>query len=81
MSSPVNLRGENVLDKMSSPFDCFLHDGLNRCKYCQHVLYIIDDYRSVCLNCGSYFESSKLKPTSLFDACSASTHGKDSHEL
>ena len=67
---------------MSKGFDLFkrfLSDGLNRCKYCQHVLYIIDDYRSVCLNCGSYFESSKLKPTSLFDSCSASTHGKDDH--
>lgn len=65
-------------------FDRFLHDGLNRCQYCQHVLYAIDDSHSVCLTCGAYFDynnSRHLKPTSLFDTCSADPRGKDEHEL
>lgn len=68
---------------MSSPFDRFLSDGLDRCQYCQCVLYHLDDYRSVCLNCGSYFDKgSKFKPTSLFDdTCSEDLRGKDDHEI
>lgn len=66
-------------------FDRFLHDGFNRCKYCQHVLYVIDDSHFVCLTCGAYFSYNndrQLKPISLFDdTCSADPRGKDAYEL
>lgn len=68
--------------KVPTVFNRFVSDGLNRCEYCQCVLYRLDDCSSVCLNCGAYFTSSNLKPTSLFeDTCSAFTHGKDDHEI
>lgn len=68
--------------KVSGPFKRFLSDGLDRCEYCQCVLYHVDNFRSVCLNCGAYFISSNLKPTSLFeDTCSADPRGKDNHEI
>lgn len=70
------------MDQVLGAFKRFVSDGLHRCEYCQHVLYVIDDDRSVCLNCGSYFTSSNLKPTSLFeDTCSADPRGKDDHEI
>lgn len=62
-------------------FNRFLFDGLDRCKYCQHVLYSLDDYRFVCLTCGAYFDYNndrQLKPISLFDdTCSEDLRGKD----
>lgn len=64
-----------------SAFKRFVSDGLHRCEYCQHVLYVIDDDRSVCLNCGAYFINSKPKPIDLFDTCSADPRGKDDHEV
>lgn len=69
--------------KVPTPFKRFISDGLDRCEYCQCVLYHVDDYRSVCLNCGSYFDKgSKFKPTSLFDdTCSADPRGKDDYEV
>lgn len=68
--------------KVPNPFNRFISDGLDRCQYCQCVLYHVDDYNSVCLNCGSYFTSSKLKPTSLFlDTCSATSCGKEDHGI
>lgn len=68
--------------KVSNPFKCFVSDGFDRCEYCQCVLYHLDDCSSVCLNCGSYFTSSNLKPTSLFeDTCSADSRGKDDHGI
>lgn len=67
--------------KLSDTFIRYLSRGLHRCKYCKYVLYIIDDSRSVCLNCGAYYVSSCSKPTSLFDTCSATSHGKDNHEV
>lgn len=67
--------------KIPTAFKRFISDGLNRCEYCKHVLYIIDDSRSVCLNCGSYFENSSPKPISLFDTCSADPRGKDDHGI
>ena len=71
-----------VLSQVPTYFDRFVFDGLDRCEYCQHVLYVIDDDRSVCLNCGAYFINSKLKPIDLFDTCSAdSSRGKDYHEV
>lgn len=64
--------------KVPNPFNRFVSDGLDRCQYCQCVLYHVDDYSSVCLNCGAYFTSSNLKPTSLFeDTCSATSRGKE----
>lgn len=66
--------------KVLNPFERFVSDGLDRCEYCQCVLYHVDDYSFVCLNCGGYFTSSILKPTSLFgDTCSADPRGKDDH--
>ena len=69
--------------KVPTAFKRFVSDGLDRCQYCQCVLYHVDDYRSVCLNCGSYFDKgSKFKPTSLFDdTCSADPRGKDDYEI
>lgn len=68
--------------KVSSAFKRFVFDGFDRCEYCQCVLYHVDDFHSVCLNCGSYFvRCSSLKPTSLFDTCSGDLHGKDDHEI
>lgn len=68
--------------KIPTAFKCFVSDGFDRCEYCQCVLYHVDNYSSVCLNCGSYFTSSNLKPTSLFeDTCSADPRGKDDHEI
>ena len=68
--------------KVSTAFNRFVSDGLDRCKYCQHVLYRINDYVAVCLNCGACFTSSNLKPTSLFeDTCSATSRGKEDHEI
>lgn len=68
--------------KVPTPFNRFVSDGLDRCEYCQCVLYHVDNYRSVCLNCGSYFDKgSKFKPTFLFDTCSATSRGKDYHEI
>lgn len=69
--------------KVLTPFKRFISDGLDRCEYCQCVLYHVDDFISVCLNCGSYFDKgSKFKPTSLFeDTCSADPRGKDDHEI
>lgn len=68
--------------KIPIAFKRFISDGLDRCQYCKCVLYHVDNYRSVCLNCGSYFvRGSKLKPTSLFDTCSATSRGKDDHEI
>lgn len=68
--------------KVPTAFKRFVSDGLDRCEYCQCVLYHVDDYSSVCLNCGAYFTSSNLKPTSLFtDTCSATSRGKDDHEI
>ena len=64
--------------KVPPAFKRFVFDGIDRCEYCQCVLYHLDDYRSVCLNCGAYFTSSNPKPTSLFeDTCSATSRGKD----
>lgn len=66
--------------KIPTAFKRFISDGLDRCEYCQCVLYHVDDSISVCLNCGAYFTSSNLKPTSLFsDTCSATSRGKDDH--
>ena len=69
--------------KVPTAFKRFISDGLDRCEYCQCVLYHVDNYRSVCLNCGSYFDKgSKFKPTSLFDdTCSADPRGKDDYEI
>lgn len=69
--------------KVSNPFKRFLSDGFDRCEYCQCVLYHVDNSRSVCLNCGSYFDNgSKFKPTSLFDnTCSEDLRGKDNHGI
>lgn len=68
--------------KIPTAFMRFVSDGLDRCQYCQCVLYPVDDYSSVCLNCGAYFTSSNLKPTSLFvDTCSADPRGKGDHEI
>lgn len=68
--------------EIPTAFKRFVSDGLDRCEYCQCVLYHVDNYRFVCLNCGSYFvRGSKLKPTSLFDTCSATSRGKDDHEI
>lgn len=67
--------------KVPTAFKRFVSDGLDRCEYCQCVLYHVDDYSSVCLNCGSYFTSSNLKPTSLFYTCSEDLRGKDDHEI
>lgn len=68
--------------KIPIAFKRFVSDGLDRCEYCQCVLYHVDDYSSVCLNCGAYFASSNLKPTSLFeDTCSADPRGKDDYEV
>lgn len=67
--------------KVPTAFKRFVSDGLDRCQYCQCVLYHVDDYSSVCLNCGSYFTSSNLKPTSLFCTCSEDLRGKDDHEI
>lgn len=69
--------------KVPTAFKRFVSDGLDRCEYCQCVLYHVDNYRSVCLNCGSYFDKgSKFKPTSLFDdTCSADPRGKDDYEI
>ncbi len=68
--------------KVSSPFNRFISDGLDRCEYCQCVLYHVDDFSSVCLNCGGYFTSSNFKPTSLFDVtCSADPRGKDNYGI
>lgn len=68
--------------KVSRAFKCFVSDGLDRCEYCQCVLYHVDDSLSVCLNCGACFTSSNLKPTSLFEVtCSADPHGKDDHGI
>lgn len=70
------------LAQVFGAFKRFVSDGLHRCEYCQHVLYVIDDYRSVCLNCGAYFINSTPKPIDLFDTCSAdSSRGKDDHEV
>lgn len=64
--------------KVPTPFKRFVSDGLDRCQYCQCVLYHVDDYSSVCLNCGAYFTNSNLKPISLFeDTCSATSRGKE----
>lgn len=63
-------------------FKRFVSDGLDRCQYCQCVLYHVDHYSSVCLNCGAYFTSSNLKPTSLFEGtCSADPRGKEDYEI
>lgn len=69
--------------KIPTAFKRFVFDGFDRCEYCQCVLYHVDDYRSVCLNCGSYFDKgSTFKPTSLFDdTCSADPRGKDDYEI
>lgn len=69
--------------KIPTAFKRFVSDGFDRCEYCQCVLYHVDDYCSVCLNCGSYFDrGSKFKPTSLFDdTCSADPRGKDDYEI
>ena len=68
--------------KIPTAFKRFVSDGLDRCEYCQCVLYHVDDYSSVCLNCGSYFDKgSKFNPTSLFDACSEDFRGKDDYEI
>lgn len=68
--------------KVPSAFKRFVFDGIDRCEYCQCVLYHLDDFSSVCLNCGAYFTSSNPKPTSLFkDTCSAVPRGKDDHEI
>lgn len=68
--------------KVPIAFKRFVFDGLDRCEYCQCVLYHVDDYSFVCLNCGAYFTSSNLKPTSLFeDTCSATSRGKEDHEV
>ena len=68
--------------KVPSCFKRFVFDGIDRCEYCQCVLYHVDDHISVCLNCGGYFtrsnfKRSNFKPTSLFDTCSAGPRGKD----
>lgn len=68
--------------KISASFKRFVSDGFDRCEYCQCVLYHVDNYRSVCLNCGSYFDrGSKFKPTSLFNTCSEDLRGKDNYEI
>nr|DAQ54790.1 MAG TPA: RimK-related lysine biosynthesis protein, Probable-dependent amine/thiol ligase family Amino-group [Microviridae sp.] len=68
--------------KVPTAFKRFVSDGLDRCEYCQCVLFHVDDSSSVCLNCGAYFTSSNFKPTSLFtDTCSATSRGKDDHEI
>lgn len=68
--------------KVPNFFNRFIFDGFDRCEYCQCVLFHIDDYVSVCLNCGACFTSSNLKPTSLFeDTCSATSRGKEDHEI
>jgi hypothetical protein len=68
--------------KVPSFFNRFIFDGFDRCEYCQCVLFHIDDYVSVCLNCGACFTSSNLIPTSLFeDTCSATSRGKEDHEI
>lgn len=69
--------------KIPTAFKRFVFDGLDRCEYCQCVLYYVDDSISVCLNCGAYFDKgSKFKPTSLFDdTCSEDLRGKDNHEI
>ena len=71
------------MSKVLTPFERFVSDGIDRCEYCQCVLYHVDDCRSVCLNCGSYFnKGSKFKPTSLFDnTCSEDLRGKDNYEI
>lgn len=69
------------MSKISDIFVRYLSRGLHRCKYCKYVLYIIDDSRAVCLNCGAYYVSSHPKPTSLFDTCSVNSRGKDNHEI
>lgn len=69
------------MPKIFDTFNLFLSRRVNRCKYCKFVLYIIDDFHAVCLNCGAYYVSSSPKPTSLFDTCSATSHGKDNHEV
>lgn len=70
------------MPKVPSAFKRFVFDGIDRCEYCQCVLYHIDDHSSVCLNCGGYFTSSNFKPTSLFEnTCSAVPCGKDNHEI
>ncbi len=68
--------------KIPTAFKRFVSDGFDRCQYCQCVLYHVDDCSSVCLNCGAYFTSSNFKPTSLFeDTCSATSRGKEDHEI
>lgn len=68
--------------KIPTTFNRFVSDGLDRCQYCQCVLYHVDDVSSVCLNCGAYFTGSNLKPTSLFeDTCSADPRGKEDYEI
>lgn len=68
--------------KVPNFFNRFIFDGIDRCEYCQCVLFHIDDSLSVCLNCGACFTSSNLKPTSLFeDTCSATSRGKEDHEI
>ena len=68
--------------KVPPAFRRFVSDGIDRCEYCQCVLYHVDDFLSVCLNCGGCFTSSNLKPTSLFDdTCSADPRGKETHEV
>lgn len=69
--------------KIPTAFKRFVFDGLDRCEYCQCVLYHVDNSRSVCLNCGSYFDKgSKFKSTSLFGTCSTDPCGKkDDYEI
>lgn len=68
--------------KVPTAFNRFVFDGVDRCEYCQCVLYHVDDYVAVCLNCGACFTRSKFKPTSLFeDTCSADPRGKEDHEI
>lgn len=67
--------------KVSIDFKRFISRGLHRCKHCKYVLYIIDDSRSVCLNCGAYYVSNHPKSTNLFDTCSVNSRGKGNHEI
>lgn len=68
--------------KISPAFTRFVFDGVDRCEYCNHVLYHVDDCLAVCLNCGACFTSSNFRPTSLFeDTCSADPRGKEDHEI
>lgn len=68
--------------KVPTAFNRFVDDGIDRCEYCQCVLYHVDDYVAVCLNCGACFTNSNFKPISLFeDTCSADPRGKEDYEI